>query len=219
MVDLQLFGPATTALIIVDMQNDFCDPTGAHGQAGVVYYPDPEGIAERIERLLAAAREEGVLPVHVRTTHDGTTDSAAWLHRKDAVGGPRTYTCATSTWGAEFWRIRPEPGEVVITKHRYSAFVGTNLDLILRSRGVTSLAVTGVATNVCVDCTLRDGLQRDYHVALVSDATAAASEQEWGSALHGIAANYGPVCSSEEILARWRTAATAERGHGSRLAI
>jgi ureidoacrylate peracid hydrolase len=103
--------------------------------------------------------------------------------------------------------LKPGAEDVVVTKHRYSGFIGTNLDLILRSRQITSLALTGVATNVCVDCTLRDGLQLDYHAALVSDASSATSEKDWRDALKSTADQYGVVCTTAELIARWQASA------------
>jgi ureidoacrylate peracid hydrolase len=200
----EFFAPKQTALVIVDMQNDFCHENGAHAQAGLEYYPPIPKVSENVKRLVAAAHQTGALPVYVRTTHDETTDSSSWLHRKDAVGGPSSYTCATGSWGAEFYELKPEPGDILVLKHRHSAFIGTNLDLILRSHHISSVAVTGVATNVCVDCTLRDGLQFDYHVALISDASSATSKKEWEDTLDSVIHNYGPVCKTEELISRWR---------------
>jgi ureidoacrylate peracid hydrolase len=199
----EFFAPKQTAIVIVDMQNDFCHENGAHAKAGVVYYPAVSGITQNNKGLLAAARQAGALPVFVKTTHNKTTDSEAWLHRKDAVGGPSSYTCAAGSWGAELYELQPDPQDIVVTKHRHSAFFGTNFDLILRSHKVTSLVLTGVATNVCEECTLRDGLQLDYHVALVSDASAAASKEEWEATLEGVAKNYGMVCKTQELAATW----------------
>jgi len=95
-----------------------------------------------------------------RTTHDESNDSVVWLNRHAAGPGEVTTqgTCRTGSWGAEFYEVAAEPGETVITKHRYSAFVGTSLDLTLRTIGVESLLFTGVATDVCVESSLRDGL-------------------------------------------------------------
>ena len=200
---LEPFAANRTALIIVDMQNDYIHEEGAHARAGAVYHPAVDGVLKNIGRLVDTARRHGALPVYVMTTHDSTTDSEAWLQRKDGLGVPHSQVSRTGTWGSALFEMEPEDGDIVVTKHRYSAFVGTNLDLVLRSHDIRSLVLTGVATNVCVDCTLRDGLQLDYHVALVSDASSATSEKAWEDTVESTARNYGPVCLTEEIIMRW----------------
>ncbi len=199
------FAPGTAAVVVVDVQNDFCDPAGACAQRG----SDVAGavaMVPRLERFLDAARAAGVLVVFIQTTHDATTNSPAWLARRgDPVPGAPTpvATCATGTWGAEFYRIAPQPGEPVVVKHRYSAFAGTNLDVVLRSAGVDSLLLTGVSTNVCVESTLRDGLFAEYRVTLVEDCAASFEPEAHAATVANVEQYFGVVATSEEIGATW----------------
>jgi nicotinamidase-related amidase len=199
------FAPGTAAVVVVDVQNDFCDPAGACAQRG----SDVAGavaMVPRLERFLDAARAAGVLVVFVQTTHDATTNSPAWLARRgDPVPGAPTpvATCATGTWGAEFYRVAPQPGEPVVVKHRYSAFAGTNLDVVLRSAGVDSLLLTGVSTNVCVESTLRDGLFAEYRVTLVEDCAASFEAEAHAATVANVEQYFGVVATSEEIGATW----------------
>ncbi|KSW29836.1 cysteine hydrolase family protein [Cellulomonas sp. B6] len=199
------FTPGTAAVVVVDVQNDFCDPAGACAQRG----SDVAGavaMVPRLERFLDAARAAGVLVVFIQTTHDATTNSPAWLARRgDPVPGAPTpvATCATGTWGAEFYRVAPQPGEPVVVKHRYSAFAGTNLDVVLRSAGVDSLLLTGVSTNVCVESTLRDGLFAEYRVTLVEDCAASFEAEAHAATVANVEQYFGVVATSEEIGATW----------------
>ena len=205
----QLIDPRQAALIAVDMQNDFCDANGvlaAHGG-------DPRMIQEmapRLIRLLEAARTVRLPIVHVRTHHSEWTDSAAWLGRHTT----NYRMCFPGSWGADYYpgfapKVNEDwaPGshEYVVTKHRYSGFVGTDLDLVLRSQGVRTVIMTGEATNVCVETTARDAYMRDYHVAFVSDCTATGTQQAHDATLYTIRKHFGAVVSSEEILATWQT--------------
>ena len=147
------------ALVVVDMQNDFCHSQGALAGEGtdVRHIQD---MAPRLRTLLAAARQTGIAIVHVRTHHSPWTNSPAWTRRK--LG--RVVRCFPGSWGADYYQgfepilgdeWSPETHEYVVTKHRYSGFWDTDMDLILRSHGIKSLIMTGEATNVCVETTAR----------------------------------------------------------------
>lgn len=198
------YDAANCALILVDLQNDFCHPDGSVSKAGqnvsaaVTMLP-------RLQALVAAARAASVPVIFVRTTHDETNDSVAWLNRYAAGPGAVTtqLTCRTGSWGAEFYEVAPEPGETVITKHRYSAFVGTNLDLTLRTMGIKSLLFTGVATEVCVESSLRDGLFADYFVSMVEDCCATNAPELHEGSVRAVAKNFGTVVTGDELAKYW----------------
>ena len=199
------FDPATTAIVVVDVQNDFCDPAGACARNGSDVTAAVE-MVPRLERLLDSARAAGVMVVFIQTTHDETTDSPAWLARRgDAspVLAAPAGNCRTGTWGAEFYRVAPQPGEPVVIKHRYSAFAGTNLDVVLRTAGIDSLLLTGVSTNVCVESTLRDGLFAEYRVTLVEDCAASFEAEAHAATVENVAKYFGVVTTSEEIGSTW----------------
>ena len=91
-----------------------------------------------------------------------------------------------------------------ITKHRYSAFLGTNLDLILRSRGIRSLLISGVGTNVCVESTLRDGYMRDYYIVLLEDCVGATDRELHEATLKNVSLHFGAVSNSNEVRKLWK---------------
>jgi len=199
------YDPAHCALVLVDVQNDFCHPDGAIARAG----QDVSAAVEMVPRLVSlvdAARTAEVPVVFVRTIHDESNDSVAWLNRLATGPGDATTrpTCRTCSWGAEFYKVTPElPDEPVITKHRYSAFVGTNLDLTLRTMGVRSLLFTGVATEVCVESSLRDGLFAEYFVSMVEDCCATYAPELHEGSVRAVAKSFGTVVTAEELTKHW----------------
>ena len=197
-----------TALVVVDMQNDFCDSNGALAKSG----SDPsliQAMAPRLLRLLQTAREASLPIVHVRTEHSPWTDSESWIGRHH---GQRRTVCFPGSWGAEYYpgfepRVdaerRPGGHEFVVTKHRYSGFVGTELELVLRAHGIRTVVMTGEATNVCVESTARDAFMRDYWVAFVSDCTASTSQSAHEATLYTMARHFGTVVTGEDVRRVW----------------
>src|ERR1700722_16189896 len=168
----KLVDPAKAAIIVVDVQNDFCHPDGAIGKTGA---PTDASMAmlPRLTAFLDEAREAGTRIIFIQTIHEDETDSEAWKARRALQD-----LCRKGTWGADFISVSPQPGEPVVIKHRYSAFIGTRLDSILRTFATETLIMTGVATIVCVESTARLGFMMDYHIVMISDCTAAASPAE-----------------------------------------
>lgn len=195
--------PIKTAVLVVDMQNDFCHPEGAF-VAGGRDVSTAIAMAPRLESFLNEARAHRVHVVFIRTTHDETTDTKVWLERTSRARATKPSTCRTDTWGADFYQVSPKSGEPVIVKHRYSAFTETSLNIVLRAAGITSLLVTGVATEVCVESTLRDGLSHDYHMTLVEDCCASYSEDAHNQTIANVRDNFGFVVNSEDIRSAWR---------------
>lgn len=204
----ELVDPKTAALVIVDMQNDFCHSQGAlalNRQTPALI----QAMAPRLLALLASARESGIAIVHVRTQHSPWTNSPAWTRRK--LGS--VSRCFPNSWGADWYEgfepilgegWSPDSHEYVVTKHRYSGFWDTDMDLILRSHGIQSLIMTGEATNVCVETTARDGYMRDYSIVFVSDGTATYRQDVHEATLHNMSAHFGMVVEADEIVGAWR---------------
>jgi ureidoacrylate peracid hydrolase len=215
----ELVDPRQAALIVVDMQNDFCDSDGALARSG----SDPgliQAMAPRLLGLLEGARGVQLPIVHVRTEHSPWTNSASWIGRHH--DRPRT-VCFPGSWGADYFPgFEPradaggEPGEheFVVTKHRYSGFVGTNLDLVLRSQRVRTVIMTGEATNVCVESTARDAFMLDYYVVFVSDCTASSVEAAHNATLVTMGRHFATVASSQEVLTAWTACLTRTDDRG-----
>lgn len=197
------FSPSTTAIVVVDVQNDFCHPKGVSARKG----NDVTAAVKMVPRLKAfldAARATEAAIVFIQTTHDEQVDSFVWNTRGGDVDTvPYLPNCYTKSWGAEFYEVAPESGERVVNKHRYSAFAGTDLDVVLRTAGIESILVTGVATNVCVESTLRDGLSLDYHVSLVEDCCAAYNPDLHEGSIKNVQGTFGAVVSASEVAKMW----------------
>jgi ureidoacrylate peracid hydrolase len=188
-------------LIVVDVQNDFVSPEGSAGKRG-----DDVGAAmamiPNLTGLIDQARKVGFTVVYIRTTHSDWTDTASWIYRTSQKSGLNT--CREGTWGAEFYDgIAPLPSERVVIKHRYSAFINTDLNTVLKARGIQSILVCGVATNVCVETTARDGYMYDYYVTMIDDCSAAYDAKLHMSTLENIRRHFGLVASSHQIIESW----------------
>ena len=179
------FDPGRSAVLVVDMLNDFLDPSGA--------MPLPEGqrLYEPIRRLLATARAHGSAVIWVCDTHPPG----------DREFDKRSVHCLTGTWGAQIVEVlQPRDDEYRVPKRRYSGFYETDLDLRLRELGVAHLILTGVVTNICVRSTAHDAFFRGYDVIVVQDCVAATGEREQESSLYDIDTHFGTVADLEEVL-------------------
>jgi ureidoacrylate peracid hydrolase len=176
------FDPEATALIVVDMQNAYATQGGYLDLAGFDVSGTGPVIAQ-IARAVKAARAAGIRVVWFQNGWDpdyveaGGPGSPNW-HKSNALKTMRRRPemnerlLAKGTWDyALVDALQPEPGDIVLPKPRYSGFYNTPLDSMLRARGIRTLVFTGIATNVCVESTLRDGYHREYFGIVLADAT------------------------------------------------
>jgi ureidoacrylate peracid hydrolase len=194
--------PKHAALIVVDVQNDFVSPQGSASKRGedvgaaMAMVPNLLGLIEE-------ARRVGLTIVYIRTTHSEWTDTPSWVYRTSQKSG--LSTCREATWGAEFYAgISPLPTERIVIKHRYSAFINTDLNTVLKARNIQSVLVCGVATNVCVETTARDAYMYDYYVTMIEDCSAAYEPKLHLGTLDNMRRHFGLVASSHEIIETWR---------------
>ncbi|HEV7918390.1 MAG TPA: isochorismatase family cysteine hydrolase [Solirubrobacterales bacterium] len=202
-----------TALLVIDMQNDFCAPGGLVSKDGRDLSA-AQAMAERLPGLIERARAAGVLVVFVRNVYTSERNaylSDAWLEqaaRRRAGGYTRIPVCAEGSWEGDFYgEVKPRPGDPIVTKHRYSAFHNTDLDTILRANGIRTIALTGVVTNVCVETTAREGFVRDYYVVVVDDGTAAYAREDHDMTLKNIDRFFGEVTTIAELADIWGASA------------
>lgn len=194
--------PRHAALVVVDVQNDFCAPGGFWDRMG----EDLSMVQKMVPcllNLIDEARKAGVLVVFVQAIYDDQYISMPMRERRTRLQRDLPL-CISGTWGSEFYQVQPREGDIVVQKHRWSAFAGTELDLILRSHGIQTLVMAGVATNVCVESTARDGFFLDYYVVYVEDAAATNDELLHRTALRNIEESFGKVVSSEDLTAVWQ---------------
>lgn len=197
--------PAHTALLIIDMQKDFCTPGYGAERAGRDLSAAQRAIPS-IQRLLYGARAAGAAVAHVGfwTLPDHGSDSDSWLQKRRGATVSSPTLCIADTDGACFVdELAPIDGEMEIRKHRYSAFTATNLDLLLRARGVRSVIVTGVSTNVCVETTFRAAFELGYYTIVPPDGCASWDQSLHEAALANVRHRFGMTPSVDEILACW----------------
>jgi biuret amidohydrolase len=158
------------ALLVLDFQNDFCSPAGKGARL--------RGDLSRLERTAAniqialdRARRAGIPVGWVRFIGDRKYQSANLLARDRRQRKPAK--CLEGSWGADFFRVAPRPGERVFDKKggRFDAFFSPSLERWLRRRGVAQLALAGVYLDVCVDSTARTAFQKGYEVRVLTDCT------------------------------------------------
>jgi ureidoacrylate peracid hydrolase len=140
--------------------------------------------------------------IFVRAIHNEWTTSPARKSQR-ATNRQEVLTCWEGTWGAEFYVVQPLPGECHVTKHRFSAFINTDLDLILRSRGIKTIIMTGVATSGCVESTAWDGFMLDHYVVFVGDCAAQSVSPGRHEMTLKNMEHFGDVCTAADVEQIW----------------
>jgi ureidoacrylate peracid hydrolase len=175
--------PSRTAVVVVDMQNDFGADGGMFDRAGIPI-SGVQAVVAPTARVLAAARAAGIQILYLKMQFQPDLSDAGGpdapnllIHRRLGVGDPvqapdgrEGRILIKDTWNTDILpALAPQDGDIVVSKHRFSGFFETSLDAILRERGIKSLIFTGCTTSVCVESTLRDAFFRDYRCLLLED--------------------------------------------------
>lgn len=203
--------PEHTALLVIDMQNDFCAEGGYLHRLRQRDVGFASSVAHHIEPLVAAARQADVPVVWIRSHYDPKYLLPAHLAKRGEEA-----CCIEGTWGADFFMLRPAAGDEIVDKHHFSGFRSTRLDDLLRSRGIRTLLVTGVATNVCVDSTLREGFFLGYHIVVPEDCVGSSNKVGHDGTLATVRTNIGSVTSSEKVMSLLAQGEPGARQQGSR---
>ncbi len=208
----ELLDPKRTALLLIDIQNDYLMPGG---------YADKMGwdrsafqlMVPRVKQVLETARRSRVLVIHVQMTFydDFRTESPAYLHlrllrltRQNITSIRPLPYCIDGTRG---WQIvdelAPLPNEIVVKKNRTSAFVGTNLDMILRSNSIESVAIVGLASHACVMAAANDAPYFGYYPVVLRDCVADRLP-EFHEAAFLIMSETKNIADSEDVIRIWK---------------
>lgn len=206
------FAPSETAVIVVDMQNAYASKCGYLDILGV----DLSGIQPVIQSTRAAidaSRRAGMQIVFLQngwsaSLHEAGTPASPHWHKSNALRLMRQNSelagklTVKGTWDyALLDEMTPQPEDYIVQKPRYSGFWGTNLDMFLRGRGIRNLVFVGVATNVCVESTLRDAFFLEYFCLVLADATLQIGSQAVQEAtLFNIEKFFGWVSTTKEYL-------------------
>jgi len=206
--------PKKTAIVLVEYQNDFTSEGGAlHGAVQGVM--ESTGMLENTKAALAAARESGAVVIHSPIQFAegyGEITSHPYGILKGVVD---TNAFVKGSWGAEIVEdVAPQPGDIVLEgKRGLDAFASTNLDFILRSKGIETVAISGFLTNCCVESTMRSAYEKGFEVVTLTDCVGATSEEEHTNA---ITYDY-PMFSKPMTAAEFaQTLGGAESGDSSR---
>ncbi|MBW1799542.1 MAG: cysteine hydrolase [Deltaproteobacteria bacterium] len=146
-----------SVLIIVDVQNDFFHEKGGMGSKNISVGRGKNDVFEvqkvvlEIMDIISHARRLQVPVIFIQSLYSEWTDSPSYKKRGLTGGADYRRHCRPGTWGSDFYRVKPQPNDYVVIKHRHSAFIDTDLELVLRSRGIETIVLTGIATNVCVE--------------------------------------------------------------------
>jgi ureidoacrylate peracid hydrolase len=214
---------ARTAVIVVDLQNDFCSKGGLFDRAGINISAIQKAVGP-IREVLSAARKAGIKIVYLKMgfrsdlSDLGSTDSVNRVRHlclgvgqpSPAPDGRQGRFLIRDTWNTDvIEELRPEAEDVVLYKHRFSGFYQTDLDDSLRRLGIKDLIFTGCTTSVCIDSTIRDAMFRDYRCVLLADCTGepigsdlARSNHE--ASMFTIQRLFGWVSSSEQFVSAQR---------------
>jgi len=205
-MSLPALDPKSTAVLVIDMQNDFCERDGYYASVGVGTEP-VDAIIPTIARLLAGARRAGALVLYTAVVYQPAAagipsdipDNHTVLPTHFKALGERL---VAGSWGAAVTdRLAPAEGELVIEKPGWSAFYETPVESLLRQRGVKTVVLTGTATYGCVLHTAYDAFVRDHDVVIVEDAVACSWPEMGAAALSIMGAIHGPVVAADEVLA------------------
>ena len=179
-----------TAVVVIDLQN------GIVGRPGGAPYP-PTAVVANCTRILAAARAAGAQPVLVHV--GGASDGADRLHTTTDQAWKSTGQMPPD-WSELIPELGQQPGDVVVLKRQWGAFYGTDLDLQLRRRGLTTIVLCGIATEFGVESTARDGYEHGYVLIFAEDAMTGVTAESHLNSVERIFPRLGRVRSTEEIV-------------------
>lgn len=183
-----ILDPRRTAVLAIDMLNEFCKP------GGKMVLPGYERLLPAQRSVIAAARALEVPIFWIIQCHDPKL-------RRDRELLKRGSHCLIGSWGVQIIEdLQPEPNDFYVQKHRYSAFFRTNLDVLLKDMECDQLIVFGVVTNICVRSTVHDAFFEGYEVVVPEDCCSATGPREQESSLYDIATHFGVVSRSELVI-------------------
>jgi len=186
------------------MQNGMCDPKGSHARLGLDIAPLAT-VVEPCRRLIAAARQGGVPVIYSRLAYAPDYSDGGFIVNELLPGIRSAQVCLAGSWDTEIVAaLAPQPGDLVIDKTRMSSFIRTPLERHLRARGIDSLVVCGVTTNVCIESTVRDAAQLDFRPFVVTDAVGEVDPARHAAALTAMRWAFARLVSVDDVLADWR---------------
>lgn len=204
--------PGNAELFTIDVQNDFCNseapPAKMYGRDVSMHVQMIDGIL----RLVDEARRSGLPIIHILNEEPAWSVSKALQEQRQRRRAKRSIgfvdneysICHPGTFGADFFRLKPEPQDLIVRKHRYDVFIGIDLDIILRSLNRKSIVFCGGATNICLKSTVRHSFILDYYCVVVGDCSPTPwGEKAYQALLENIELGFGQVVSLNQTIEAW----------------
>jgi len=207
LVSNETIDAARSALVVIDMQNYFV------AEGFPLEVPVAREIVPNINRLATAMRDVGGLVVWIQTTATGGLERWGNHHRYTLSAEAARTRLASLDEAAEGFKLyptlEPAPADPRVKKITYSAFIAgsSDLDTLLRRRGIETVLIAGTVTNVCCESSARDAMMLDYRVIMVSDANAALTDEEHAATLNSFLVAFGDVMTSDDVIQRLTPAA------------
>jgi len=207
LVSHETIDAARSALVVIDMQNYFV------AEGFPLEVPVAREIVPNINRLATAMRDVGGLVVWIQTTATGGLERWGNHHRYTLSAEAARTRLASLDEAAEGFKLyptlEPAPADPRVKKITYSAFIAgsSDLDTLLRRRGIETVLIAGTVTNVCCESSARDAMMLDYRVIMVSDANAALTDEEHAATLNSFLVAFGDVMTSDDVIQRLTPAA------------
>jgi ureidoacrylate peracid hydrolase len=190
--------PRKTALVVVDMQNGFMVPELGHAACKMAHE-----IVPNINKLAQAVRDTGGAVIWIQTAYTDET-LTSWSTSYEMVGpkgaARRKFSLSRENKGYEiFPDLKIEKSDLIVEKNRYSAFIqgSSNIEEVLKSRGLDTLLITGTVTNVCCESTARDAMMRNYKTVMITDGNAANTDDDHNAALNNFYLTFGDIMSTD----------------------
>ena len=193
---LRRLSPSKTALVVVDMQNGFMVPELGHAACQMAHE-----IVPNINRLAQAVRATGGTVIWIQTAYtDETLTSWSTLYGMVRPRGERRALAVAGGKGYDlFAGLKIEKADLIVEKKRYSAFIqgSSNIEEVLRTRGLDTLLITGTVTNVCCESTARDAMMRNFKTIMITDGNAANTDEDHNAALGNFYLTFGDIMSTD----------------------
>lgn len=206
----EILKPIKCALLVIDVQNDFCDPNGffARRKSDISQI---QAVVPHIQRLINSAHNSGIPVIFTQGSEDVKFRSGPGFRRAikwDERDGDGSVNSERGSFGWEFYQLQPQPEDTVLEKHRWSAFDGKdengkNLEEILKERGVQTLVLTGVVTETCVYATAQEAFNKDYFVVVPKDCVGSDLPEQHKTVLEHLDPFLGDVVDEEMVIENW----------------
>ena len=204
-----LVDSAHTAIVVIDMQNDFCAPGGWTDRIVKRDISSLGPVAQPIQTLIESAREAHIPVIWVRADYSSDRVPEA-MRARSARMGLAEDCCVPGTWGADWFEVSPNDGELIFTKHCYSGFTNPGLNAALTERSIRTLVFAGVQSHVCVETTLRDAHSHGFYCVVPEECVASPNVAAHDVMLSNIRMIFGHVVSLSELTSQWDVPGNAD---------